>query len=313
MIHPLSSSSLSSSFRRDQTVFRILCPGGKTGSVIGKGGSIIQSIRRDTGAMVRIEDAVIGCDERVVSISAKEEGFKPQKFRGPGNYRKGMCGKVLAREKDVVVGADDGKDITAGGGGGGDDKVVHGKDVVGEEVGKDVHGKDVVEEEERKVVHGNVVVGEEESKVVGKEEGKLGVGEEQEQEKVEYLSDTDEENQEHVVHNGEDDAGKDHTEDGHEKEELNAYSTGIAPVQEALLRVHLRIMEVESSNLEENVEQHGGEVCTRLLVPTTQVGCLLGKRGKIISQIRQDSRAQIRVLPRNQIPLCALPTDELVP
>ena len=58
MIHPLSSSSLSSSFRRDQTVFRILCPGGKTGSVIGKGGSIIQSIRRDTGAMVRIEDVM---------------------------------------------------------------------------------------------------------------------------------------------------------------------------------------------------------------------------------------------------------------
>jgi poly(rC)-binding protein 2/3/4 len=39
---------------------------------------------------------------------------------------------------------------------------------------------------------------------------------------------------------------------------------------------------------------------------------LLGKGGKIIEQMREETGAQIRILPKEQLPGCALPTDELV-
>lgn len=56
--------------------FRVLCPASKGGSVIGKGGGIISQIRQETGAKVRVEETVPGCDERIIVIieSDKENG-----------------------------------------------------------------------------------------------------------------------------------------------------------------------------------------------------------------------------------------------
>ena len=45
-------------------VFRVLCPVSKSGSVIGKGGGIISRIREETGAKIRLEDIIPGCEER---------------------------------------------------------------------------------------------------------------------------------------------------------------------------------------------------------------------------------------------------------
>ena len=53
-------------------------------------------------------------------------------------------------------------------------------------------------------------------------------------------------------------------------------------------------------------------VCCRMLAPSNQVGCVLGRGGKIVEKIRQESGAQIRVLPKDQIPACASPGDELI-
>lgn len=55
-----------------------------------------------------------------------------------------------------------------------------------------------------------------------------------------------------------------------------------------------------------------GIVTTRLLVPTNQIGCLLGKGGSIIAEMRKVTRANIRILPKDTLPRCALETDELV-
>uniref|UniRef100_A0A061SBR9 Kh domain-containing protein n=1 Tax=Tetraselmis sp. GSL018 TaxID=582737 RepID=A0A061SBR9_9CHLO len=55
-----------------EVVFRLLCPSALTGSIIGKGGSFVQSVRSDTGANIKIEDALVGCDERVVLISSDD-------------------------------------------------------------------------------------------------------------------------------------------------------------------------------------------------------------------------------------------------
>jgi poly(rC)-binding protein 2/3/4 len=56
----------------EELVFRILCPNEKIGSVIGKGGSIIENLREETGARIKVADAVPGSEERVIIISANE-------------------------------------------------------------------------------------------------------------------------------------------------------------------------------------------------------------------------------------------------
>jgi poly(rC)-binding protein 2/3/4 len=40
--------------------------------VIGKGGSIIENLREETGARIKVADAVPGSEERVIIISANE-------------------------------------------------------------------------------------------------------------------------------------------------------------------------------------------------------------------------------------------------
>ncbi|OAY84246.1 RNA-binding KH domain-containing protein RCF3-like [Ananas comosus] len=54
-------------------MFRILCPSSKTGGLIGKGGSIVAKIRQETGAKIKLEENIPGCDERVVIITSYEK------------------------------------------------------------------------------------------------------------------------------------------------------------------------------------------------------------------------------------------------
>lgn len=50
------------------TVYRILCPSRKIGGVIGKGGSIVKTLREETRAKITVADSVSGSDERVIII-----------------------------------------------------------------------------------------------------------------------------------------------------------------------------------------------------------------------------------------------------
>lgn len=50
------------------TVYRILCPSRKIGGVIGKGGSIVKTLREETRAKITVADSVPGSDERVIII-----------------------------------------------------------------------------------------------------------------------------------------------------------------------------------------------------------------------------------------------------
>ncbi|KAJ7545095.1 hypothetical protein O6H91_09G107100 [Diphasiastrum complanatum] len=194
--------SLTPRFFPDEVLFRLLCPTSKTGSVIGKGGSIVKMIRHDTGAKITVSDAVPGADERVIIISAQE------------------------RDLDRAGGLEEENDV-----------------------------------EEREIEVIDLVY-----------QGK-GSGKKHE--------------------NG----GKAHT----------------SPAQEALFRVHARIIDDERENDLVADEDHGTtSITTRLLVPSNQVGCLLGRGGKIIEQMREESGAQIRILPRDQLPVCALVSDEVV-
>ncbi|KAL7116847.1 hypothetical protein ACP275_03G031900 [Erythranthe tilingii] len=49
-------------------IIRLLFPASRVGGIIGKGGSTISQIRQETGAKVRVEESVPGCDERVIII-----------------------------------------------------------------------------------------------------------------------------------------------------------------------------------------------------------------------------------------------------
>ncbi|CAI5496277.1 unnamed protein product [Closterium sp. Naga37s-1] len=93
--------------------------------------------------------------------------------------------------------------------------------------------------------------------------------------------------------------------------------------QEALIRVHARIADADGDNREFRDKDgaeggansgagNSGGTPARLLVPSSQIGCLLGKGGSIIAGMRQDSGAHIRIFNKDKLPPCALPTDELV-
>ncbi|KAL1206697.1 RNA-binding KH domain-containing protein RCF3 [Cardamine amara subsp. amara] len=97
-----------------------------------------------------------------------------------------------------------------------------------------------------------------------------------------------------------------------------------SPAQEALFSVHDRILESEAQfgyggpppEEEEDyggVRPGGGRVVTRLVVSRLHVGCLLGKGGKIIEQMRIETKTHIRILPReSNLPRCVSPSEEIV-
>lgn len=158
------------------TVYRILCPSRKIGSVIGKGGGIIKVLREETKSKITVSDSVPGSDERVIMI------YSPP-------------------DKISKKGPEEGNDLS-----------------------------------------------------------------------------------------------------------MPSY----CPAQEALMRVHDRIIEEDLLGGKEDDEDKNCIVTARLLVPNNMVGCLLGKGGDVIQRLRSETGASVRVLPSEHLPTCALQTDELV-
>ncbi|KAA8533581.1 hypothetical protein F0562_030985 [Nyssa sinensis] len=96
-----------------------------------------------------------------------------------------------------------------------------------------------------------------------------------------------------------------------------------SPAQEALFLIHERILESDGGgyNLgfggddDEDYGPRGGgnRVATRLVVSRMHVGCLLGKGGKIIEQMRMETKTHIRILPRDHnLPRCVAMSEEIV-
>lgn len=79
----------------------------------------------------------------------------------------------------------------------------------------------------------------------------------------------------------------------------------VSAVQDAALRVQTRIVRAAVDSKEQSVT-------ARLLVSSSQIGCLLGKGGSIIAEMRKLSRAHIRILGKDQIPKCASEDEEVV-
>lgn len=85
----------------------------------------------------------------------------------------------------------------------------------------------------------------------------------------------------------------------------------VCPAQDALFRVHEKLATDDGPVNEEN-EEGLGQVTVRLLVPSDQIGCIIGKGGHIIQGIRSDTGSQIRVLSNEHLPACATSGDELL-
>ncbi|KAE8719391.1 RNA-binding KH domain-containing protein, putative isoform 2 [Hibiscus syriacus] len=64
----------------------------------------------------------------------------------------------------------------------------------------------------------------------------------------------------------------------------------------------------------EKTETESGDyvITTRLLVPSSQVGCLIGKGGAIVSGMRSATRASIRILSKENLPKVAYEDEEMV-
>ncbi|KAK1399428.1 RNA-binding KH domain-containing protein RCF3 [Heracleum sosnowskyi] len=74
------------------------------------------------------------------------------------------------------------------------------------------------------------------------------------------------------------------------------------PAQEALLHIQNRIVDI--------VPEKQNVITTRLLVPSSEIGCLEGRHG--LSEIRKTSGADIQILPREELPACVSENDELL-
>lgn len=53
-------------------------------------------------------------------------------------------------------------------------------------------------------------------------------------------------------------------------------------------------------------------VTARLVIQSNQVGCLIGKGGAIVSEMRKATGTMIRVIANNQFPKCTTDNDQLV-
>ncbi|KAM7269823.1 hypothetical protein ACFE04_025320 [Oxalis oulophora] len=90
----------------------------------------------------------------------------------------------------------------------------------------------------------------------------------------------------------------------------------ITPAQDAFFRVHDKVIAEELHSVGDDDDHDGSEkehkVTARLLVPADQVGCIIGKGGQIVQNIRSDTGVTIRILKDEHLPTCALQSDELV-
>ena len=96
------------------------------------------------------------------------------------------------------------------------------------------------------------------------------------------------------------------------EETNNLEDTGelVSPAQDALFRVHERIVADES--LGDGEFEESQQITVRMLVPSDQIGCIIGKGGQVIQNMRTETRAQIRVMSSERLPPCALNSDELL-
>lgn len=85
-----------------------------------------------------------------------------------------------------------------------------------------------------------------------------------------------------------------------------------SPAQRAVVLVFSRSVEAGAERGPETGLNKGPTVSARLVVPSNQLGCLLGKGGVIISEMRKTTEASIYIYKGDQVPKCCAQDDEVV-
>lgn len=85
----------------------------------------------------------------------------------------------------------------------------------------------------------------------------------------------------------------------------------VCPAMDALFKVHDRVVADDQAGDVGSDHEETVQVTARLLVPSDQIGCIIGKGGQIVQAMRSDTDSQIRIV-KNHLPACALSSDELV-
>lgn len=81
-----------------------------------------------------------------------------------------------------------------------------------------------------------------------------------------------------------------------------------SPAQDALFRVHDRVVAADGGDGSDGERN----VTAKMLVPSDQIGCVLGRGGQVVQNIRSETGAHIRIIKDRNMPLCALSSDELI-
>ncbi|XP_074320677.1 flowering locus K homology domain-like [Silene latifolia] len=85
----------------------------------------------------------------------------------------------------------------------------------------------------------------------------------------------------------------------------------LPPAMDGLLRVHRRIVDgLDDDNAQ--APPAGAKVSTKLLVPATQAGSLIGKQGATVKSIQETSACIVRILGQEHLPNFALDDDRVV-
>ncbi|GKB41138.1 KH domain-containing protein HEN4-like protein [Tanacetum coccineum] len=79
-----------------------------------------------------------------------------------------------------------------------------------------------------------------------------------------------------------------------------------SPAQNAVILVFNRCVEIGYPT------SMGTQITARLLISPNQMGCLLGKGGSIIADMRKVTGAYMKIVGDDQVPKCALETDQVV-
>ncbi|KAL6964217.1 hypothetical protein U1Q18_035275 [Sarracenia purpurea var. burkii] len=85
-----------------------------------------------------------------------------------------------------------------------------------------------------------------------------------------------------------------------------------SPAQNAVVLVFNRSIDAGTEKGLDSGLGIGSPVSARLVVPSSQVGCLLGKGGTIVSEMRKATGANIRIIGDEQVPKCASENDAVV-
>ncbi|KAK1276895.1 KH domain-containing protein [Acorus gramineus] len=85
-----------------------------------------------------------------------------------------------------------------------------------------------------------------------------------------------------------------------------------SPAQKAAVLVFARSVEAGSERGSGACLDKGSSLWARLLIPSNQIGCLMGKGGAIIAEMRKVTGAGIRILGGDHVPKCASRMEEVV-